>query len=71
MTDNTGHYEGMTKREYFAAKAMAALIVAMATQERCGITRNDICAEAVNYADGMLAALAALAANKENNNGNS
>ena len=41
-------------RDYFAAKAMAALIISCA--DKTFITRNDECAEAYNYADAMLRA---------------
>lgn len=51
---NLSAANGITKREYFAAKAMAALIVA--THQHASITRNDLCAEAWLMADTMLAA---------------
>ena len=45
---------GASLRDYFAAKAMAALIISCA--DKTFITRNDECAEAYNYADTMLKA---------------
>ena len=53
---NLSGANGITRREYFAAKAMAAMIVA--TEGSMGITRKDLCAEACLMADTMLAALA-------------
>lgn len=55
---NLSAANGITKREYFAAKAMAALIVA--TQQHASVTRNDLCAEARLMADTMLDALDAM-----------
>ena len=51
---NLSGANGITKREYFAAKAMAALIVS--TQQHASLTRHDLCAEAWLMADTMLAA---------------
>ena len=54
MDSNRAGANGITRREYFAAKAMAAMIVA--TEGIMGITRKDLCAEAWLMADTMLAA---------------
>lgn len=53
-TSGAPAWRGMSLRDYFAAKAMAALIISCA--DKTFITRNDECAEAYNYADAMLRA---------------
>jgi len=44
-------YAGVTKREYFAVKAMEAMIISSPQQ------KESLCATAVEYADGLLSAL--------------
>lgn len=50
---NTFHFEGMTLRDYFAAKAMSA---AMSKTELNGRSLDDIAAGAYKSADAMLKA---------------
>jgi len=48
-------YAGVTKREYFAVKAMEAMIANPNTSS--AQQKESLCAIAVEYADGLLSAL--------------
>jgi len=63
MTDNLGsafpvtaawYSPGLTKREYFAAKGMAAVIISC---HDVPVTPEQMACDAVRYADALIAAL--------------
>lgn len=56
--DDMNFTTGMTLRDYFAAKAMAAIITAEWDYNYMRITNQSAAREAVNFADALIAELA-------------